>query len=89
MKISSPCLDEEHSPVDALGGADHLLGAVVDGQEFARPSTNAPADRLLAFRLARLDRTADQRGDDVRALEVEVVVRNVEVHRQKAGAAHT
>ncbi len=73
--------------VDRLGavvplcGEQESLGAVVDVQELARRRSVAPEHD--SRRRSRLDHLPDQGRNDVRGLEVEVVARPVQVHRQE------
>src|SRR4029079_19761058 len=58
-------------------------GAVLDVEELTCGRAVAPERDLTLAALARLDHLPDERGDDVRRLEVEVVARSVEVHREQ------
>ena len=65
--------------VVALGREHEPLDAVVDVEKLPGRRAVAPEHDLVR----RLDHLADQRRDHVRALEVEVVARPVEVRRQE------
>ena len=75
--------------VVALGRQHDALGGVLDVEELARRRAVAPQHDLARRRArARVDELADHRRDDVRRLQVEVVARAVEVHREQHDAVH-
>ncbi len=59
------------------------LGAILDVQELPRRRAVTPEHDRLVAALAGLEHLPDQGRDHMRALEVEVVARPVEVHRQQ------
>ena len=72
--------------VEVLGGEQQPARGVVDVEKLARRRAGAPQRHRRLARVDRLDELADHRRDDVRALEVEVVVGPVEVgHDRRAG----
>jgi hypothetical protein len=72
----------------SLRGTDDALGRVVDVEELAAGAARAPAHDLLVAALLRLDALADQGGDHVAGVQIEVVVRAVEVDGQHVRALH-
>src|SRR3954447_8058276 len=72
--------------IELLGGKDHRPRGVVAVEELAGRAARAPQRHVLLAAVARLHELADHRGDHVRVLEIEVVLRPVEVgHHGHAG----
>ena len=84
MLISKPAPRFTGSaPVVVLGREHDPLRGVVDVEELAVARAGAPDLDHLVAALHRLHALADEGGDDVGALGVEVVARAVEVHGQE------
>ena len=69
--------------VVAVGGEEQALDAVLDVEELARRRPVAPERDARVAARPGLRHLADERGDHVRGLEVEVVARAVEVHGEE------
>ena len=74
--------------VVTLGREHDALGRVLDVEELARRRAVAPQHHLAVTALARADELADHGRDDVRRLQIEVVARPVQVHREQHDAVH-
>ena len=69
--------------VVVLRGQPEALGAILDVEELPRRRAVTPEHDRLVAALGRLEHPPDQGRDHMRALEIEVVARPVEVHRQQ------
>src|SRR5205085_1498336 len=69
-----------------FGSGDDSIGGVFDVEKLARRRAVAPQDDFFVAALFRFDELPDHRGDDVARLEIEVVARTVEIHRQQEDA---
>ena len=62
---------------------DESFGAVFDVEEFAADGAGAPGGDLCSAGESGLDAFADQGGDDVAGMRMEIIARAVEIDRQK------
>src|SRR5439155_20966616 len=67
----------------ALGGQEHGLRGVLHVEEVARRVPRAPAGDRRRVSALRLEALADQGGNDVGSLEVEIVTRPVEIRGEQ------
>jgi hypothetical protein len=74
--------------VVSLGARHHALRRILGIEELARRAAVAPQHDLILAGIARLDALADHGWDDVRRLQIEVVARAVQVHREEHDAVH-
>src|ERR1051325_9558201 len=86
MRISWPGPTFRVCALISLGRRAAPLGRLLDVENLARRRAVAPQHNLAVAAVARLDELADHGRDDVARLQVEVVARAVEIHRQQEDA---